>query len=122
MEKYYFVSGTLVLTIYGQLIAKARAQFHSTHIAPGDYIGFVVAMFLDPWVLSSVAAAVLAGVSWMLAIRNAALSLLYPFIALSFVFVPLIAALLFGERITVLQVIGLSMIVGGVSLTTIGQG
>jgi drug/metabolite transporter (DMT)-like permease len=122
MEKYLFVTGTLVLTIYGQLIAKARAHFHAAQIAPGDYVGFVIAMFLDPWVLSAIAAAVLAGVSWMLAIRNAELSLLYPFVALTFVFVPLFAALLFGERIGLVQAIGLAMIVCGVSLTTIGQG
>ena len=48
----------------------------------------------------------------MLAIRNSDLSLLYPFMALTFVFVPLLAVLLFGEKVTALQVVGFLLIVG----------
>lgn len=41
--------------------------------------------------------------------------------ALTFVLVPIFAALLLGERITVLQFIGMMMIVGGVSLAALAR-
>jgi len=39
--------------------------------------------------------------------------------ALTFVLVPLFASLFFGEKVSTVQILGLLMIVGGVSLATI---
>ena len=64
---------------------------------------------------------VVAAAFWMLALRNADLSLLYPFMALTFALVPLFASLLFGEKGNALQFLGLLMIVGGVSLATMAR-
>jgi drug/metabolite transporter (DMT)-like permease len=49
------------------------------------------------------------------------LSLLYPFMALTFALVPLFASLFFGEKVNMLQFLGLLMIVGGVSLATMAR-
>ena len=118
MKNIAYVFATLVLTIYGQIIIKARVLHHTEGVTERGYIPYLFTVFTDPWVISGFAAAVLAAMCWLLALRGVALSFLYPFMALSFVFVPLFAALLFGEKIGPMQIIGLILIVGGVSLAT----
>ena len=118
---YVYVAAALALTVYGHVMLKARALFHTAKAATANGQSFLVSMFLDIWVISGFTAAVVASGFWMLAIRNSDLSLLYPIMALTFVFVPLFAVLLFGEKVTPLQVVGLLMIVGGVSLASLSR-
>ena len=117
MKVLFLVLTTLGLTVYGQLIIKARALVH--HGIGGRE--FLLAMFLDPWVISGLAAAVVASASWMLAVRDAYVSVIYPLMALSFVLVPLLAALLFGEPLRTAQVLGWGLIVAGLSLSGLVQ-
>jgi drug/metabolite transporter (DMT)-like permease len=118
---YLYVAAALALTVYGHVMLKARALVHTARAATDQTHSFLISMFLDIWVLSGFASAVVAAGFWMLAIRNSDLSLLYPFMALTFVFVPLLAVLLLGEKVTALQVVGFVMIVGGVSLASMAR-
>jgi drug/metabolite transporter (DMT)-like permease len=113
MKVLLLVFMTLGLTVYGQLIIKARALVHN---GMGGR-EFLLAMFLDPWVLSGLAAAVMASAAWMLAVRDAYVSVIYPMMALSFVLVPLLASFLFGEPLRGSQVLGWGLIVAGLSLS-----
>ena len=78
-------------------------------------------MFTDVWVLSGLAAAVLAGACWMLAIERLEVGYAYPFMALSFVFVPIGAASLFGEPLPALQLLGIALIVAGVTISALAR-
>lgn len=118
METYAYVAAALALTVYGQVVIKLRALLHSES-GSQHYDLFLVAMFTDPWVISALVGAVLAGAVWMLAIRKEDLSILYPFMALTFVLVPVMGMFVLGEKITPLQICGMLMIVGGVSLATL---
>lgn len=63
------------------------------------------------------------GIAWvglMVALRHGELSVLYPCIALSFVWVTLISWQVFGETISALKVAGIIGIIAGISL--IGRG
>jgi len=121
MESYLYVLGILALTVYGQIIIKARTLHYAASRTVGDYTSFLLSMFFDPWIISVFVSTIVAAALWMLALRNADLSLLYPFMALTFALVPLLASLFFGEKVTTLQFLGLLMIVGGVSLATIAR-
>jgi drug/metabolite transporter (DMT)-like permease len=121
MESYLYVFGALALTVYGQILIKSRILHYAASRTTVDYRAFLLWMFFDPWIISVFVSAVVAAAFWMLALRNADLSLLYPFMALTFVLVPLFASLFFGEKVNTLQVLGLLMIVGGVSLATIAR-
>jgi len=112
MRILLLVSVTLGLTVYGQLVIKARALTH--HGAAGGE--FLLAMLLDPWVISGLAAAIMASAAWMLAVRDAYISVIYPMMALSFVLVPLMASFLFGEPLRVGQIMGWVLIVAGLSV------
>jgi drug/metabolite transporter (DMT)-like permease len=116
MDRYLFIALTLGLTAYGQLILKARALTHASGAELGrlHYLG---AMLTDVLVLSSMAAALLAGLCWMLAVERTDLGLAYPFMALSFVIVPVGAYLLFGEPLSFTRLIGITLIVLGVAIS-----
>ncbi len=62
----------------------------------------------------------IASVLLIISLKNADLSLVYPFIALSFVWVSLLSIILFNEYISLINWLGISAIILGVSL--IGRG
>ena len=65
-------------------------------------------MFTDVWVLSALGAAVGAAVFWILAIQRLEIGYAYPFIALSFVLVPIGATVLLGEPLPAAQLFGIA--------------
>ena len=111
---YFFLFLTIVLTIYGQIIIKARAIHYE---GSREGVQFLLAMFLDLWVLSALVAALSASATWMMAVRNANLSVVYPVMALPFVVIPVLAAMIFGEKLGWSQMVGLFLIVLGVGLS-----
>jgi drug/metabolite transporter (DMT)-like permease len=113
--------GALGLTVYGQIVIKSRILHHAVSGTAVDYTSFLLSMFFDSWIISVFLSTIVAAAFWMLALRNADLSLLYPFMALTFVLVPLFASVFFNEKVTTLQVLGLLLIVGGGSLATIAR-
>ena len=121
MERYVYLAGTLGLTVYGQLIIKARSLAHATGVASSHKIDYLIAMFTDIGVLSGLAAAVGASVLWTLAIEKMAVGLAYPFMALSFVLVPLASMFLFREPLSLAQGLGLILIVAGVTINALAH-
>jgi multidrug transporter EmrE-like cation transporter len=116
------VFAVLVLTVYGQLMIKARALAHTIPIESGaSKLNYLVAMFSDIGVLSSLGAAGLASACWMLAVERVDLSYAYPFMALSFILVPVASMVLFGERVPPLQFLGLGLIVTGVTVSALAR-
>lgn len=117
---YLLIALVLALTVYGQLVVKARALVHSGGPALSK-AGYLAAMFTDVHVLAGLGAAVLASGLWFLAIERASLSYTYPFMALTFALVPIGSTLLFGDELSLLQYSGIVLIVLGVGLSAIGQ-
>jgi drug/metabolite transporter (DMT)-like permease len=118
MGKYLFVAGTLLLTAFGQLIIKARLVAIGQPV--DGKISYLIAVFLDPWVWSGLAGAVLAAVFWILALGQLSVSIAYPFMALAFLIVPLGALLFLHEEISTIQWLGYSIIIVGVVITSLG--
>lgn len=114
MSAYFYVFLTIALTVYGQMVIKARAT-ELARLAQGRE--FLLSMFLDPWVLSGLCAALAASATWMLAVRTANLSAIYPIMALTFVIIPILAVVTFGEKLAPVQVVGIALIVVGVALS-----
>jgi drug/metabolite transporter (DMT)-like permease len=119
MQNYLFIFGTLFLTVAGQLITKWRALALQQSLPPSGRVAYLIAMFTDPFVWLGMGGAVLAMVCWVLAVRQAPLSVAYPFMALSFLLVPAAASLLFGESVSAGQYTGMATIVLGIALTAI---
>jgi drug/metabolite transporter (DMT)-like permease len=72
-------------------------------------------------VISGLAAAVIAGACWMLAIQRLDVGYAYPFVALSFVAVPIGSNLFLGEPLPMTQFAGLLLIIVGVSISALSR-
>ena len=115
MTNYLYILGTVLFTVYGQLIIKWRVTGYGS--LPDGLIQklfFLFKLFLDPLILSGFFAAFVASLFWMAAMTKFELSHAYPFMALNFIFVFILSGFLFSEAITIVKVIGLTLIVVGI--------
>lgn len=119
---WLMVLGTILLTTYGQLILKWQVSLRMP--APFKWAeGWppLLLLLLRPWVISAFLAAFGASLCWMLAISRLELSRAYPFMALNFLLVCLLAVPLFGETLTSAKVLGLCFIIVGLIILSQGQ-
>lgn len=120
MRSALLLFSVLALTVYAQLVVKARALVHAKEIiAQSPQMNYLLAMFTDPWVLSGLVGVLVAGACWMLALQRLEIGFAYPFMALSFVLVPVGSMLLFGDSLPKIQLLALALIVAGVTLSAL---
>lgn len=112
-----FVALTIALTVYGQIVVKWQI------LGAGDYpsgvfnrLEFLGRLLLNPWVISVFVGAFLAAMCWITALTRFDLSVVYPFMSLSFVLVLILSAVFFNETITPLKTIGIGLIVAGLAV------
>lgn len=112
----------LVLSVYSQLIMKSRALVHSSGAnSPADYLQYLIGMATDWRVLTAAGATFFAGICWLLALRRLELGYAFPFMALSFVLTPVSANLFLGEPLPMVQLLGLGVVVAGVSISALAR-
>jgi multidrug transporter EmrE-like cation transporter len=112
---YIYILATVLLTVYGQIILKWRIRFKGA--LPATAIGkfhYFFYLLIDPWVMSGLFAAFIAGLCWMAALTKFEVSYAYPFTSLGFVLVLILGAFLFGEAVTVTKVAGIILIIAGI--------
>ncbi|MCT1539290.1 MULTISPECIES: EamA family transporter [Lysinibacillus] len=119
MGGYLYIFGTIVFTVYGQIILKWRMQlYQELPLSLGDKFFFLIKLLLDPFILSGFGSAFVASLFWMAAMTKFELSYAYPFTSLSFVLVFIISIFIFGEGISLGKVVGLLLIIAGVIVTS----
>jgi multidrug transporter EmrE-like cation transporter len=112
---HVFIFLTIFLGLYGQVVLKWQVNLADP--PPGDWPGqaaYLLRMLLNPWVLSSLAAAFLGMLSWMLALTKTDLSYAYPFTSLSFVLILVASTFFFHEPVTPAKIAGMVLIVAGI--------
>lgn len=119
MIGYLYISITLLLTVYSQLILKwrldAMGQFPTAYSAQ---IKFLFVALIDPYIISSFAAAFLASLTWIAALTKFQLSYAYPFMSISFILVMILSYYMFNEPLTLNKVSGIILIVSGLILAS----
>jgi len=112
---YLFVFITVFLTVYSQIVIKWQV------VAAGafppefsDRVWFLAKLLINPWVISALAAGLLAVVSWMAAMTKLELSHAYPFMSLAFVGVLVLSGLVFNEPVNSWKIAGLVLITAGI--------
>lgn len=73
-------------------------------------------IFLNPWLFSGYALYGMSTMFLILALRKGQLSLLYPVISLTYVWVAILSLLLFRESMNPAKVVGLAIVVSGVAV------
>jgi len=117
-----YLAATIVLTVYGQLVFKWQAD--KLPSVPPGFSGkahYLFDVMTNLWILSSFAAAYVAALFWLAALRTMDLSYAYPFMALSFVLVLMLSAAIFGESLSTAKVVGVILICVGVVISAQGQ-
>lgn len=118
---YFYILGSILLTVYGQLVVKWKVS-EAGAFPPelSDKLKFLVTLQLNPWVLSGLFGAVLASWCWMAAMTKFELSFAYPFMSASFVLVSICSVLFFHETLNAYRIVGLSLIVLGIVVSSQG--
>lgn len=113
---YLLILITILGTVLGQIILKYGQKslaypktWSAHHILVSAWHNFFNIYFLTALLLAFIGA-----LSWSLIIQKTALSLAYPFMALSYVLIVLIGALFFKEHISAYQLFGIGLIIAGV--------
>src|SRR5512137_501177 len=98
MTKYIYILGTIVFTVYGQLILKWRlSQCGDLPNAIHEKMLALFKLLIDPFILSGFLSAFFAALCWMVTLTKFELSYAYPFMGSTFVLVLLLSGLLFQE-------------------------
>ena len=112
---YFYVACTILLTVYAQLVIKWQVLPAGAFPADAaDKLWFLARLLVNPWIVSALAALLVAALAWMAAMTRLDLSHAYPFTSLAFVLVVLCSAWLFHEPLNALKLIGLALIVSGI--------
>lgn len=114
--KYLYIAGTVLFTVYGQLILKWRIVNYGT-LPDGliEKIVFLFKLLFDPFILSGFVAAFVASFFWMAAMTKFDLSYAYPIIVGGLVLLTSTFAIVFlKEALTMHKILGICFIFLGV--------
>ena len=115
MTGFAYVLGSILCTVYGQIIVKWQvAKAGALPAAFSERIPFMARLIFNPWILSGIFAGFLALVCWLAAMTKFELSYAYPFMSLAFVLVLVLSAFLFHEPLTVAKILGVLLIIAGI--------
>jgi multidrug transporter EmrE-like cation transporter len=118
---YIYILITIILTVYGQIVVKWQVNLAGAF--PASILEktlFLAKLLINPWVISSMAAALLAGMTWMAAMTKLHLSYAYPFMGLTFILVLILSGVFFDEPMNWQKTAGVLLIIGGIALSSQG--
>ncbi len=118
---FAFVFGSIFFTVYGQLVVKWQVgKAGALPAFLSDKVYFLIALVLNPWVISAMAAGFAALICWLAAMTKFELSYAYPFMSLAFIFVLILSAVFFHEAITTSKILGVLLVVAGIVVASRG--
>jgi len=105
-----------MLPLAGMIILMSIAQllFKQAGLYANGQADWYMALALNPWLASGLAASMGGMGCWLFTLRSLPLSVAYPWTALTYVITPLGGVLLFGEVITIKYVFGMVLVVTGI--------
>lgn len=118
MSSYLYILGTLLFTVYGQIILKWRLNQLGT--LPETLLGklkFMSSALLDFYIISGFISAFLASLFWMAAMTKFEITIAYPFMSLAPALVFFIGVFFLNESFTWGKVLGLALIIIGTIVT-----
>lgn len=113
------VLGCTVFAAAAQVLLKFGANHPMPHINPADtstWMPFLAALLGNYPLLLGYTAHSCNALLLILALKDGELSLLYPIIALTYVWVNLLSMYFFGEHMNFWKGVGIALVIGGVSV------
>ncbi|HUQ92509.1 MAG TPA: hypothetical protein VM120_12595 [Bryobacteraceae bacterium] len=119
-KSYRFSKGQSILLVSGCTIFGAAAQILIKTGASTLQSAGVLGMITNVYLLGGYALYGIFTALLVLALRDGELSILYPVISLTFVWVTILSTFIFHEALSVTKVLGISIIVAGVAVLGTG--
>ncbi|HBK82492.1 MAG TPA: hypothetical protein DDZ41_02670 [Flavobacterium sp.] len=119
MSNYLYIAGTILFTVYGQIILKWRLSNLKVELPEGILTKFVYVtkLIFDPFVFSGFVSAFVASLFWMAAMTKFEITKAYPFMSIAPGLVFLIGVYFLGEQFSWGKVAGLLCIIIGTIIT-----
>lgn len=112
---YLLILSAVVIGVLGQLLMK-----HGVSLLGGIGSGGLATFFLkaafSPWIIAGIFAYVFGTGIWLVLLSKVEVSFAYPMLSLGYIFLLLLSAFFFHEQITPIRIMGVILIVLGVSL------
>jgi multidrug transporter EmrE-like cation transporter len=105
------ILAAVAFSALGQIFLKAGAQ----HLSGLARLEFLLAASRDPYVLSGIAAWGVSTICWLHVLQVAPLSRAYLLSSLTYVLIPVASVYVFGEQLRLLHVVGMVLILMGVT-------
>jgi len=116
--RYFYIVGTLLFTVYGQMIIKWRLNaLGSFPELFSDKIRFLFTALVDPLIFTGFISAFIASLFWIAAMTQFEITKAYPFMSLAPALIFILGVLLLGEDFTWGKLIGLMFIIAGIFIT-----
>jgi len=117
---YLYILGTILFTVFGQMVLKWRITKLGWHMLEGGLwlkTKCYFTLLFDPWILSGFFSAFVASICWTMAMTKFEITTAYPFMSLSPAIVFLLGIFLLNESFSWGKVIGLVLIIIGTIVT-----
>ena len=116
---YSYIAGTILFTVYGQIILKWRLTQLNFELSDGIQAKALqlLKVLFDPFILSGFASAFIASLFWMAAMSKMEITKAYPFMSLSPALVFVVGVFFLNESFSWGKIIGLFLITLGVLVT-----
>jgi len=117
-KSIYLVLGCTVSAAAAQILMKAGAGRALPPIAPADpgtWVPFLIGLISNAPLFFGYAVNGITAILMILALRDGELSMLYPIIALTYVWVNIASIYFFDEKMNFWKAVGILMVIGGVA-------
>lgn len=109
-----FILVTIIFTVVGQLLVKHGMREVSIGLGQAtDVTQLILRAFTNLKVVLGLGSAVVAALSWMVAVSHSDLSFAYPFMGLPIVLVLALSGTLFGEVVPITRWLGVGIVCVG---------
>ncbi|MBM3256368.1 MAG: hypothetical protein FJZ04_02780 [Candidatus Moranbacteria bacterium] len=112
---YLLLLVNILLMTAGQLFFKQSAIYANLH----PDLDFFQKYLLNPWFYGAVSFFGVATITWVQVLTYLKLSVAYPILSISYILVALGAFYFFGEKLSLVNILGIFLIMCGVSLVSI---
>lgn len=111
---YFLLTVNIVLMSIGQLFFKQSAIFINN-----NSFNFIQRYLYNPWFYGACFFFGIATLTWVQILTNMKISIAYPVLSISYILTALGAYFIFGERMAPINIIGIFLVMSGVTLISL---
>lgn len=117
MKNFIYITITVIFTVIGQILTKKGQSLLGVYpTGKLELFVFLVKSLFTPYIFAGLLCAVIAALSWIMALSKFKLSYAYPFVSLSYVLVMAASMMIFREKVMPIQWVGVLVICFGLFL------